>query len=260
MMADRPGILRDLADGSVLPGVFVNLGSALAAEACAMAGCRWLVLDLEHGSGTETELLSQLLAAAAHDVPAFVRAESTDRIRSGRVLDLGAQGVMFPRIENAEQAAAAVAHLRYQPEGDRGVATYNRSCSFGLDPDALRRAASETVGIIQIETVSALAEAAEIAGVRGVDVLFVGPRDLSHAMGIPGQFDHPRFREALDTVVAAARKHHIVAGILAGSAESAAAFVRDGFQLVGVGSDSSLLAAAVRNAVRIQATEVAQRR
>src|SRR6202020_1788551 len=106
-------------------GTFVNLGSVMAAEACALAGFDWLVVDLEHGAGGEDALLGQVLAAGIHEVPVIVRVESAQRIRSGRVLDLGAAGVMFPRLDSAEEVANAARHLRYPPEGDRGVAIYD---------------------------------------------------------------------------------------------------------------------------------------
>ena len=113
------------------------MGSPVAAEAMAIAGFDWLLIDLEHGSRGEEGLLSQLLAAAVHDVPVIVRVETTDRIRTGRVLDLGANGIMFPRVDNGEQATRAASNLRYPPNGQRGVATYNRSCGFGSHPEVL---------------------------------------------------------------------------------------------------------------------------
>ena len=231
-------------------GTFVNLGSPLAAEACALGGADWVLIDLEHGGAGEDALLSQILAAEARGVAALVRVETADRIRAGRVLDLGACGVMFPRIDTAEQAAGAIAHLRYPPDGDRGVATYNRACGFGLDTGALDRANDEILGIIQIESPEAVANAAAIAAVPGVDVLFVGPRDLSHAMGIPGQVRHPDFLDALGQVLKAARNAGIAAGTLAATPASAAGYVADGFAFVGVGSDSSILAGAVAEAIR----------
>src|SRR4029453_14512649 len=106
-----------LGSGDTLYGTFLGLGSALAAEACALTGFDWLLTDLEHGGGAESELLPQQLAAAAPSPPMLVRGESTPRIRAGHALDLGAAGIMFPGIESAEQA---IRHLRYPPEGDRG--------------------------------------------------------------------------------------------------------------------------------------------
>ncbi|GIF20273.1 2-dehydro-3-deoxyglucarate aldolase/4-hydroxy-2-oxoheptanedioate aldolase [Actinoplanes tereljensis] len=243
--------LRDrLAAGDTLFGTFLGLGSALAAEACAVAGFDWLLVDLEHGGGDERALLHQQLAAEARRVPMLARVESAERIRTGRLLDAGVAGVMFPRLDSVEDVRAAVRHLRYPPEGDRGVATYNRVYDFGLRPEGLDTANDGVVGIVQIESRSALAATAEIAAVPGVDVLFVGPRDLSTDLGCPGRFDAPEFSAALDQVLVAAKDAGIAAGILAGDAAQAAAYTELGFRFVGVGSDASLLARCATEVVR----------
>lgn len=242
-------------------GTFVNLGSVLAAETCALAGFDWLVVDLEHGAGGEEALAGQLLAAGLHQVPVVVRVESAERIRSGRVLDLGAAGVMFPRLDSADEVGQAVRHLRYPPEGDRGVATYNRAWGFGMRAGAVQTANEQVVGVVQIETVSALAEVEAIAALPGVDVLFVGPVDLSHALGVPGRFDAPEFRAALTRVVRAAKAAGIPAGILAGDRDRAVECVEAGFTFVAIASDSALLGAAAQAAalpITIQAEAVAR--
>lgn len=233
----------------VVVGTFLNLGSALAAEACALAGFDWLLFDLEHGFGGEGALLGQLLAAEAHGVPGLVRAESDERIRAGRILDLGAAGVMIPRLDTAAEVGEAIRHLRYPPAGDRGVATYNRSCGFGRRPEALQTSDDRVLGIVQIESRSALEEVAGIAEIPGVDVLFVGPRDLSHALGVPGQYGDPAFRSGLAKVAEVASRAGIAAGLLAGSAEAAKSYISDGFSFVGVASDSTMLADAAAAAV-----------
>jgi 2-dehydro-3-deoxyglucarate aldolase/4-hydroxy-2-oxoheptanedioate aldolase len=239
-----PGLRDRLRAGEVTFGTFLNLGSPLAAEACALAGFDWLLLDLEHGAGGEDAVVGQLLAAAAHDVPVIVRVETAERIRAGRALDAGAAGVMFPRLDTKEESAAALAHLRYPPEGDRGVATYNRACGFGLRSDVLDTANDDVIGVVQIETRAAIRNVEAIAGVPGTDVLFVGPRDLSQALGVPGQLDAPEYRRALERVVAAARSAGVAAGLLAPNRETADRYVDDGFTFVAVGSDSSFIAAA----------------
>ncbi len=227
-------------------GTFLGMGSAVAAEVCAMNGFDWLLVDLEHGGGGEDALLGQILAAEVHRVPLVVRTESADRIRAGRVLDMGAAGVMFPRLDTPAQVAEAIAHLSYPPQGDRGVAGYNRARRFGADGLTAEQVNGKIIGIVQIETLSALDSVEEIAGIAGVDVLFVGPADLSTALGIPGQLDAPAFRSAIARVVGAARAAGIAAGILARNPEHAAACLEDGFSFVGVGSDATLLATAVR--------------
>ena len=237
-----------LRAGEPTLGTFLNLGSPLAAEACALAGFDWLLVDLEHGGGGEETLVGQLLAAATHRVPAIVRVESAERIRAGRVLDLGAAGVMFPRLDTAREVAEAVTHVRYPPVGDRGVATYNRACGFGLRTDVLDTANDAVMAVVQIETRRALEEVDAIADVPDVDVLFVGPRDLTHALGVPGQTHAPEYRAALRRVVAAARAAGISAGILAADREAAPAYVDDGFTFVAIGSDSTFIAAAAQAA------------
>jgi 2-dehydro-3-deoxyglucarate aldolase/4-hydroxy-2-oxoheptanedioate aldolase len=136
-------------------------------------------------------------------------------------------------------------HLRYPPLGDRGVATYNRACAFGLDPQALDRATRETLCVVQIESQAAVTAADDIASLDGVDVLFVGPRDLSHDLGVPGDLTAPAYIEALDTVLAAARRHGKAGGMLVADGAAAAARLAQGWSFLAIGSDSTLLATAI---------------
>ncbi len=186
---------------------------------------------------------------AAYGVPTVVRVETDTRIRMGRVLDNGAAGIMLPRIDSAAQLEAALTHLRFPPRGDRGVATYNRACRFGLDPGALDRADEEILVIAQIESAAAVAAVDEIAAVDGVDVLFIGPRDLSHDLGVPGDTTAPAFVEALETVLAAGKRHGKACGLLVNDGAAAATRLEQGWTFVAIGSDSTLLAAASRAAL-----------
>jgi 2-dehydro-3-deoxyglucarate aldolase/4-hydroxy-2-oxoheptanedioate aldolase len=142
----------------------------------------------------------------------------------------------------------AVAHLRYPPHGDRGVATYNRSCRWGMDREPLTAPDQAALGIVQIETLSSLDAVDEIAAQDGVDVLFIGPLDLSFALGVPLQMDSPQFTAAMDRVLAAAGKYGKTAGILAANGDLASRYVECGFRFVAVGSDSTILSAALRAA------------
>ncbi len=242
---DRGRLRRRVAAGEPTLGTFVGTASPVVGEVCAAAGADWLVLDLEHGAGGEEQVRSLVPAAAAYGVPTVVRVESAARIRIGRVLDLGAAGVMLPRLDSADEVAAALRHLRYPPEGDRGVATYNRACRFGLDPAALTGASDEMLGVVQIESAAALGEVDKIAALHGVDVLFVGPRDLSHDLGVPGDLTAPVYLAALDAVRRAARDHGRACGLLVNDGTAAAARIAEGWSFVAIGSDSTLLAAAV---------------
>ena len=242
---DGGRLRRRVAAGEATLGTFLGAASPVVAEVCAAAGVDWLLLDLEHGSGGEEQVRAVVPAAAGYGVPTVVRVESAARIRIGRVLDLGAAGVMLPRLDSAAEVEAAVRHLRYPPHGDRGVATYNRACRFGLDVGALDRAADEVLGIVQIESARAVGEADKIAAIDGVDVLFVGPRDLSHDLGVPGDLTAPAYLAALDRVRTAARQHGKACGLLVTDGAAAAARQAEGWTFVTIGSDAALLAAAL---------------
>ena len=131
-----------------------------------------------------------------------MRVESDARGRTARALDYGVEGVMCPQINSVEQAEAWAAALHY--ETGRGVALFHRGARFGTDPDAMAHARERVFGIAQIESPEAVEAVEGIAAVDGVDVLFVGPSDLSYSMGIFREFDHPSFRDAIARVNAAA--------------------------------------------------------
>jgi 4-hydroxy-2-oxoheptanedioate aldolase len=242
---DRGRLRARLAAGEATLGTFVGAASPVTAEACAAAGVEWLVLDLEHGSGGEEQVREVIPAAGAYGVPTVVRVESGARIRIGRVLDLGAAGVMLPRMDTAAEVREAVRHLRYPPGGDRGVATYNRACRFGLDPGALARAGDGVLGVVQIESASAVEEVDQIAAIDRVDVLFVGPQDLSHNLGVPGALQAPTYLAAVERVRVAAARHGKACGLLVRDGATAAARQAEGWAFVAIGSDATLLAAAV---------------
>ena len=233
-----------LKAGEPVVGGFVNLGSALTAEIMAIAGYDWLVFDLEHGAGDEPALLSQLQAVAHTGVAALVRVEGIDSARVLHALDLGADGVLVPRLRSAEEAALCVEFCRYS--GARGVARYNRSWHWGLASRTNDDADAEVVCAVQIETAEALCDVNAIAAVEGVDVLFVGPADLSRSLGLSCPPDDPRLLERVAAVADAAREHGKAAGMLVGTIAQARAYRELGFSFLGCGSDGSLLAASAR--------------
>ena len=242
-------LARAVRGGDTTLGTFLGTASALTAEVCAASGFDWLLLDLEHGAGGEEQVRDVVPAAGSYGVPTVVRVETDARIRMGRVLDNGAAGIMLPRIDSAAQLQQALTHLRFPPRGDRGVATYNRACRFGLDTGALDRADDEILVIAQIESAASVKVVDEIAAVDGVDVLFIGPRDLSHDLGVPGDVTAPAFVDALDTVLAAGRRHGKACGLLVTDGAAAAKRLEQGWTFVAIGSDSTLLAAASRAAL-----------
>ena len=232
----------------LLSGTWLNLGSSMTAEIAGLAGFDWVVLDLEHGAGDHDSLLHQMQAVSATPAAPIVRVAWNEAPRFKRVLDLGCAGVLVPYVTTPDEAKQAVAAVRYPPRGIRGAATMTRATAFGRNAaDYLAAASENLLTVVQIETESTLDYVDEIAAVDGVDVLFIGPLDLSINMGIPQQLDHPRFRAAVAKVNQAARRAHKAAGILLFSPDQLEQTVADGFTFIGLSSDGNVLADGMRN-------------
>jgi 4-hydroxy-2-oxoheptanedioate aldolase len=245
-----PGIVDlhpRLAAGETLFGAFAGVGSPVATEIMARAGFDWLILDLEHGAGTEADLLANLHAMGATPAAALVRPQSGERLRIGRALDLGAHGIMVPRVDTPEQAREAISFMRYPPDGGRGLALSTRGAGLGeFGHTQIQAINRRLLGIIQVESRSAVDHADEIAAIDGVDVLFVGPTDLSHSLGIPGRFDDPVYLDALRHVTASTEAAGKVAGILLRDASSLPRHRELGFRFIGLGSDGAFIADGAR--------------
>ena len=219
----------------------------MAAEIIGRAGYDWLLLDMEHGVLTESSLLSMLQATDATAATPVVRVEEGTRLRIGRVLDFGAPALMVPRVESAEEANRIVGWSRYPPSGVRGIALPTRGAGYGELSHADVPTAHENLTLmIQIEGRGALGDADSIAATDGVDVLFVGPTDLSHALGIPGDLDAPAYLQAIERVGKAARDHGKAAGVLLWNLDQLPRYRDLGYTLIAVGSDGAHLAAGAR--------------
>ena len=244
-MADLRARIRA---GETLIGVFSDLASPLAAELCGQAGFDWIVLDLEHGAATEADLLALLYAVGTTPMAPIVRPQSSERLRVGRALDLGADGIMLPQLQSIDDVRTAVAYLRYPPAGVRGVALRTRGARMGTigHADIARVVNEQVVGIVQIESTGGLAAVEDIAALDEVDVLFVGPADLTHSLGIPGRFDEPAYQDALRAVVAACRANGKAAGILIYDAAGLPPLLELGFTFIGLGSEGSFVSAGAR--------------
>lgn len=240
-----------LQRGETLHGCWLNLGSSLTAEVVGLAGFDWVLIDLEHGAGSESHVLAQLQALESTPTAVLVRVESGDGPRIGRVLDLGAEGVMVPKVSTAAEAEKVVRGLHYPPFGNRGVAKMVRATAFGKDFNAYYDQSRATIlGVVQIETEEALHHLDEIAATEGADVLFIGPADLSMELGIFGQFDHPRFKEALKAITDAARNAGKATGILFFNPEDYQTYHDLGIRLLACGSDATFVADGARTLAR----------
>ncbi|HZH25736.1 MAG TPA: aldolase/citrate lyase family protein [Azospirillaceae bacterium] len=187
---------RKLAAGQQAIGVWSHAASPMLAELLGQAGFDTVLIDDEHGVAGLHQTLGQLQAIAATPATALVRAPWNDHVYLKRVLDMGTEGVMVPSVNSAEEARAVVDACWYPPEGKRGAAPYAiRAANFGMDvPNYMERYRDELLIICQIETAQAVEAIPDIAAVPGVDMLFIGPVDLSASIGKLGRFDDPEVK------------------------------------------------------------------
>ena len=242
-----PVFKQRLMAGERLAGTFLNLGSSFTVEMAGCAGFDWLLLDHEHGVGGEETLLHQLQAASSTPAFPIVRIAANETARFKRALDFGAGGIMVPWVNTAAEAQLAVSALRYPPRGVRGVMKATRASEFGLGfADYFAHSHERLVLMAQIETVEALNNVEAIAAVEGVDVLFIGPMDLTTSLGVQEQFDHPKFLEAVKRICAAAREAGKTTGILLLNPALLPMCREFGITVVALGSDGGHVNAGLR--------------
>lgn len=237
--------------GEFLAGVWCNLNSNITVEIAAMAGFDWVLIDQEHGPGDSVSLLGQLQAIGQRPCAPIIRIAWNELPRFKQALDLGATGIMVPFIETADDAQKAVNHLRYQPEGWRGAAISPRATGYGTNFDNYYAEANRNlIAIHQIETERALQHLDAIACVDGVDVLFVGPLDLSLNLRMPRRFEDEKFQEILSKIARCARKNGKAAGILLPNIQLIDMVHEMGFTFVAVGSDSGMVVEGMQSNVK----------
>ena len=230
-------------------GTWLLSGSPLLAEAAGMAGFDWGVIDMEHGPLDLGDVVHLLQAVAGTRMVPVLRVPWNDTVTIKRVLDAGATTLLVPFVQNAAEAAHAVAATRYPPQGVRGMAGMSRAARFGLTKDHFTTANRGISVIVQIETESALGELEAIAAVDGVDALFIGPADLSGSMGLVGQTTHPKVMAAMTS---AAQRCHAVGkpiGSIGGEAEVVAQYRAAGYDFLAIDSDMGLFMQGARRSI-----------
>lgn len=237
---------RDLRAGKTLIGCWATLGSNITTEILGYAGFDWLLLDGEHAPNDYTSFITQLQALKDSPSAPIVRPQWQDSVVIKRLLDIGFYNFLIPFVESAEQAKRAVAATRYPPEGFRGVSTAHRSNKFGFDTDYFEHINESICVSVQIESKAGVEAAAEIAGVDGVDALFIGPSDLSAAYGAMLKPNLPEVQAAIRQILAAARQHGKACGILAPLEADARRYLEMGMTFVAVGGDTGLLRGAAQ--------------
>src|SRR5262245_46739812 len=235
---------RDLAAGKLQIGLWCSLCSNIAAEIVADSGFDWLLLDTEHAPNEVPDILAHLQATQGGSASAIVRPAWNDAVLIKRLLDIGAQTLLVPYVQNAGEARKAVAATRYPPAGIRGVTGTGRAARYGRVKDYLKRANDEIGLLVQVETREALEELGSIAAVEGVDGVFIGPSDLSASLGHIGTQAHQEAKNAIREAAQQLRPAGKHAGILTGNEEEARRYIAWGYTFVAVGTDLVLLARA----------------
>ena len=214
MKLPRNAFKAALADGRAQIGLWVTIPGSDNAEALAGCGFDWLLIDTEHSTVGLDTVKSMLQAIAPYPVSAAVRPGWNDAVEIKRILDAGAQTILVPYVQNAAEAARAVAAVRYPPAGMRGVAGITRATRYGLVEGYTANADSEICLLVQVETAEALSHIEAIAAVDGVDGIFIGPADVATSMGFPGNPSAPEVKTAILDAIARIRAAGKPAGIL----------------------------------------------
>ena len=222
-------------------GTWLMSAAPSTAEALAWCGFDFLVVDMEHVPVEVPETTALLRALGGAPVEPLVRLSWSDKVLVKRMMDAGARSLMFPFIESAEGAREAVSYTRYPPRGVRGVAAIHRASRFGRRSDYLRTAGEETVVIAQLETPEAVERTAEIAAVDGVDSLFLGPGDLSAAMGRIGEVSHPEVQAMIRRAAELAHAAGKPIGIVGPNPDMVRRFRGYGYDWGAVASDLAMM-------------------
>jgi 4-hydroxy-2-oxoheptanedioate aldolase len=236
-------------------GLWLALGDPISAELCAGGGFDWLVLDAEHGPNDLRSLLAQLQAVAPYESHPVVRIRVGDTHIIKQVLEIGAQTLLIPMVETAEQAADLVAAMQYPPAGVRGVgAALGRSSRWNRMAAYPKQAGDEMCLLVQIETRRGVENIKAIAGTPGVDGVFIGPADLSASMGHLGDMTHPDVLATIEQLIGHIRAAGKAPGILMGDEGLVKRYLDLGCMFIAVSADTLLLSqAADRTAARFKA-------
>jgi 2,4-dihydroxyhept-2-ene-1,7-dioic acid aldolase len=238
----RNAFKHALRQGQLQIGLWSSLCSNIAAEIISDSGFDWILLDTEHSPNEIPDLVGQLQAVQRGTATPIIRPAWNDAVLAKRALDIGAQTLLFPYVQNAEEARRALASTRYPPDGIRGVSVAARASRYGRVPGYLTKANEEICVLVQVETRAALGELEAIAKVEGVDGVFIGPSDLAASLGHLGNPQHAEVQEAIRDAVSRLRALGKPAGILTGNEEEARRYIGWGYLFVAVGADVGLLA------------------
>ena len=256
MKAMKQNDLKErLARGETVFGMFLNTGDPILAEIAALSGLDMIVIDSEHGPTGVLENLPLVQAAELRGAVPIVRVPNKQSDTILKMLDIGAHGILVPRVNTPEEARQVVKAARYFPEGERGVASA-RASDYGFTrlTDYFGLANHRNLIAVQCEDVACLPHLDEIASIDGIDVIFIGPYDLSSTMGAPGQVSYEAIQDTVAAVLEAVHRHGKAAGIFTKDPAEARFYAQLGIQFIIVGTDIQTFAGTCRNLVHVLRT------
>jgi len=243
-------IKKALREQQVIVGAAVTMDSLLAVEVLAGLGFDFLFFDLEHGVfSLETLHHMVALLRGTRTVP-IARVASADAWQLKRALDSGIKGIVVPFVNEAQEAREVVSRSKYPPAGIRGLGCMLAAARWGVtSPEYVAMANEEILVIVQVETAQAVESIDEIASTPGVDMIFVGPSDLSADLGVPLDTAHPLVSRSIETVAASARRHKVSLGTVAKSSDEIRTRISQGFGMLVVSGDLSGLTKSARESL-----------
>jgi len=237
-----PGSFRArLRDGEILTAIFSIIPSPIVVEILALAGFEAVIVDMEHGPTSLGDLPPLIMAVERGGAVPIVRVPECSEHVIGAVLDIGAAAVLVPQVGSAEAARRAVSAARYAPEGTRGVNPWTRAARYGKTTDWTAKSNRDATVMVMVEGREGLDNLDAILDVPGVDGIFLGPVDMAHSLGVPGQPDHPTVVAAIADAAERARRRGVAVGVFARQASAAARWIGRGPTFLGVSEDTATI-------------------
>lgn len=239
-----------LKAGKSVIGPFMKSCDPAFVETAGFAGFDFVILDMEHGPTDIMNLQNLLRAALCAGVMPVVRVQDTSEISIDKVLDAGALGIQVPQVNNAKQAVEVVKAAKFSPEGNRGVCRFVRAANYSSkDRFAYFKEANQSLIILQLEGREAIENLEEILNVNGIDIIFIGPYDLSQSLGVPGQVDHPEVHNKMKYIIGKARENGIVVGTFVDNMKNALQWRKMGVQYISYSVDVGIFYESCKNTI-----------
>lgn len=224
-----------------LLGLFIVSASSIHSECCATAGIDWIAIDMEASPASRMDMIHIAQSLNGTEVILFVRVAQNNSQHIESALDIGAHGVIIPKVSSQKDAISAVKASYYPPEGKRGMNPIRCSAYFRNVENYLEKANKSTLCIVQIETKEAINNLEEISSVKGINGLFIGCGDLASDFGTPGDFENQEMHNARRLVLEACKKYNLIPGIFAYSERLASNYIQEGFVIIGIGNEIKFL-------------------